>query len=306
MTVLEAVTTRDGVRLNVEITGGYDAPVTVVLSHGWLCSTRTWHHQLGGLPDLLGDRVRVLAYDFRGHGASGPAPAGSTTIDQLADDTLEVLEAVAPDGPLVFAGHSMGGMVAMALADREPELVRERFAGLVLIGTSAGQVTSRPFGLPARLDRFAALVAAPVLAAAGRNADRRLGNKRLNLPSLPRPTVRRFAFGKQADPDEVAVLADDVARTPGLSLTGFFGAIADHDRSTALAALDGVPVEVMHGTRDRLISPRHGNRLAASIPGARLWMYPGAGHMLMQERPRDVNHRLAALARKALRDIDDG
>jgi pimeloyl-ACP methyl ester carboxylesterase len=63
--------------------------------------------------------------------------------------------------------------------------------------------------------------------------------------------------------------------------------------------LDQVPVEIMHGTRDRLLPPRHANRMAAELPTARLWMYPGAGHMLMQERPRDVTHRLASLARKA-------
>jgi pimeloyl-ACP methyl ester carboxylesterase len=54
----------------------------------------------------------------------------------------------------------------------------------------------------------------------------------------------------------------------------------------------------MHGTRDRLIAPRHANRMAHLLPSARLWMYPGAGHMLMQERPRDVTQRLASLVRK--------
>jgi pimeloyl-ACP methyl ester carboxylesterase len=90
----------------------------------------------------------------------------------------------------------------------------------------------------------------------------------------------------------------DLAATPGRSFSGFFEAITLHDRGQALRALDEIPVEIMHGTRDRLIPPRHGNRLAELIPSARLWMYPGAGHMLMQERPRDVTQRLASLVRK--------
>jgi pimeloyl-ACP methyl ester carboxylesterase len=49
-----------------------------------------------------------------------------------------------------------------------------------------------------------------------------------------------------------------------------------------------------------LLPPRHANRIAAQLPSARLWIYPGAGHMLMQERPRDVTHRLASLARKVI------
>jgi pimeloyl-ACP methyl ester carboxylesterase len=91
----------------------------------------------------------------------------------------------------------------------------------------------------------------------------------------------------------------DLAVTPGRSLSGFFEAITQHDLGHALKVLEGIPVEIMHGTRDRLLPPRHANRMAQLLPSARLWMYPGAGHMLMQERPRDVTHRLASLARKA-------
>jgi pimeloyl-ACP methyl ester carboxylesterase len=85
---------------------------------------------------------------------------------------------------------------------------------------------------------------------------------------------------------------------PGASFGGFFEAIVQHDRGDALKVLEQIPVEIMHGTRDRLIAPRHANRMAHLLPSARLWMYPGAGHMLMQERPRDVTQRLASLARK--------
>jgi pimeloyl-ACP methyl ester carboxylesterase len=298
-----AVRTGDGVRLHVETAGPSTAPVTVLLSHGWTCSTRSWHHQLDDLPALLGPRVRVVAYDHRGHGQSGAAPDGTRTIDQLASDLVEVLDALAPDGPVVYAGHSMGGMTAMALADREPSLVRSRFAGLVLVSTSAGQVASRPFGLPSRFDKTAALVAPLVMTVAGRRADRRArrADAEPTLPRVQRPALRRAAFGRRPDPAEVDVLVTDVARTPGTSLTGFFAALTDHDRGDALEVLADIPVEVMHGTRDRLLPPRHGNRLAQLIPGARLWMYPGAGHMLMQERHRDVTHVIARLARKALR-----
>ena len=299
------VLTGDGVRLHAETVGPLDAPVTVLLSHGWTCSTRSWHHQLTGLPAQLGDLVRVIAYDHRGHGLSDPAPAGTTTMDHLARDLAEVIHALVPDGPIVYAGHSMGGMTAMALADLRPELVRDRFAGLTLVSTSAGQIASRPFGLPGRFDKTAAMIAPLVVTVAGRRADRRarraavLGAREPTVPRVQRPALRRAAFGRRPDPVEVDVLAADVARTPGASLTGFFAALTDHDRGEALEVLADLPVEVMHGTQDRLLSPRHANRLAQLIPGARLWMYPGAGHMLMQERPRDVTLRIAALARHA-------
>src|SRR4051812_4805873 len=81
------VSSADGTRLNVEIHGPDDA-VTVVLIHGWTCSTAFWARQIDA---LMADGYRVVAYDHRGHGASAaPGPAGPT-IDALADDLAAVL-----------------------------------------------------------------------------------------------------------------------------------------------------------------------------------------------------------------------
>ncbi|MDX6248048.1 MAG: hypothetical protein QOF10_1408 [Kribbellaceae bacterium] len=300
------VTTPDGVRLQVETTGSADAPVTVLLAHGWTCSTRSWHHQLSGLPQVLGESaVRVVAYDHRGHGRSDAAPVGTTRIPQLAEDLVAVLDNVVGDGPVVYAGHSMGGMTLMALADERPDLFGSRIAAAALVSTSSGQISSRAFGLPARFDGAAAVVAPRAMNLAGLRMERReLRRAAQNAVRveraawLRRPAVRQLVFGKKVDPAEVDILMADLAATPGRSFSGFFEAISQHDLGHALRVLDGIPVEIMHGTRDRLLPPRHGNRLAQLLPSARLWMYPGAGHMLMQERPRDVTHRLASLVRK--------
>lgn len=346
------VTTTDDVRLHVETTGPEDAPVTVVLAHGWTCSTRSWHHQFAGLPAVLGpSRIRVVAYDHRGHGRSDAAPVGSTRIEKLAEDLVTVLDAVVPSGPIVYAGHSMGGMTLMALADQRPDLIGSRIVAAALVSTSAGQTTSRPLGLPARFDGVAAAFAPRAInlanarlerrelrraarmtaeagagpaaavqavtaveeaaaqaaeeAAAAKGARAAAGAQRaamlkLAAERLRRPAVRQLCFGRKADPAEVDILMADLAATPARSFSGFFEAITRHDLGHALKVLDGIPVEIMHGTRDRLLPPRHANRLAQLLPSARLWMYPGAGHMLMQERPRDVTHRLASLARKAV------
>jgi pimeloyl-ACP methyl ester carboxylesterase len=329
--VRSGLITPDGVRLYVETTGPEDAPVTVVLSHGWTCSTRSWHHQFEGLPRLLGESaVRVVAYDHRGHGQSEAAPVGSTRIEQLAEDLVAVLDAVVPSGPVVYAGHSMGGMTLMALADQRPELFGDRIAAVALVSTSSGQIATRPFGLPARFDATALRVAPKALNLAGQRLEQRALRRaaraertaraeqtaraermawaepgaaraawmELAGARLRRPAARRMAFGKNPDPAEVDILMTDFAATPGRSLSGFFEALTQHDLGHALKVLDGIPVEILHGTQDRLLPPRHGNRLAQLLPSARLRMYPGAGHMLMQERPRDVTQRLAALARR--------
>ncbi len=307
-----AVTTTDGVRLNVETSGPDDAPVTVLLVHGWTCSTRSWHHQVEGLPRILGqDAVRVVTYDHRGHGRSGAGPLGSQRLEQLADDLVTVLDTVVGDGPVVYAGHSMGGMTLMALADERPELFGSRIAAAALVSTTSGQASSGAFGLPNRFDSAAAVFAPRAVNLVGARVDRRTvvprrlvrSRRALELAAarLQRPALRRAVFGRKVDPAEVDLFLADLAVVPGPSYGGFFEAILQHDRGHALKVLDQLPVEIMHGTRDRLLPPRHANRMAAELPSARLWMYPGAGHMLMQERPRDVTHRLASLARKVAR-----
>ncbi|TCC28255.1 alpha/beta hydrolase [Kribbella speibonae] len=314
------VTAADGVRLNVEVTGPADAPVTVLLVHGWTCSTRSWHNQVEALPHILGpDAVRVVTYDHRGHGRSDAAPAGTTRLDQLADDLVTVLDEVVGDGPVVYAGHSMGGMTLMAAAEQYPELFGSRIRAAALVSTTSGHLTEGALGIPERFDPAAARIAPRVLNRVGQRADRH-AEARTRRPAdapagtsshpstarrvarlaanLQRPALRRVVFGKKPDPTEVDLFMADLAVVPGASYGGFFETMLEHDRGHALKVLDELPVEIMHGTRDRLLPPRHANRIAAQLPTARLWIYPGAGHMLMQERPRDVSHRLASLARK--------
>ncbi|GAA1606941.1 alpha/beta hydrolase [Kribbella karoonensis] len=342
------VTTPDGVRLNVEVSGPADAPVTVLLVHGWTCSTRSWHNQVEGLPQILGpDAVRVVTYDHRGHGRSDAAPAGSTRLEQLADDLLTVLDEVVGDGPVVYAGHSMGGMTLMAAADRHPELFGPRIRAAALVSTTSGHLTEGALGLPTRFDPAAVRIAPRVLNAVGRRIDRRAGARAAEAGALAaeagaraaevgaraaeagsraraagdlrsaarlaevarragvvaarlqRPALRQVVFGKKPDPAEVDLFLQDLAVVPGASYGGFFETMLEHDRGDALKVLEQLPVEIMHGTRDRLLPARHANRMAAQLPSARLWIYPGAGHMLMQERPRDVTHRVASLVRKA-------
>jgi pimeloyl-ACP methyl ester carboxylesterase len=250
------------------------------------------------LPQILGpDAVRIVTYDHRGHGRSDAAPAGTTRLEQLADDLLTVLDEVVGDGPVVYAGHSMGGMTLMAAADRYPQLFGSRIRAAALVSTTSGRLTEGALGLPARLDPAASRIAPRVLNAVGRRVDRRKTASTL-AANLQRPALRQVVFGKKPDPAEVDLFMADLAVVPGASYGGFFATMLEHDRGHALKVLDELPVEIMHGTRDRLLPPRHANRLAAQLPTARLWIYPGAGHMLMQERPRDVSHRLASLARK--------
>jgi len=98
-----------------------DGP-TVVLLHGGGCDSTDWLALIGHLPE----DHRLLLADFRGHGASD-APEDGFTIADLASDVGVLLDYLGT-GKVLVAGHSLGGMVAMALAQERPGLV----AALVL------------------------------------------------------------------------------------------------------------------------------------------------------------------------------
>lgn len=107
--------TSDGTYLAVVEFGGGGPPV--LLLHGLMGRATTWW----SVARRLTDHGRVLGLDARGHGRS--QAVGPWTTDRMADDAADLLEQ-AGAGPAVVIGHSMGGLHALALASRRPDLVR--------------------------------------------------------------------------------------------------------------------------------------------------------------------------------------
>ncbi len=125
-------------------------PVTLVFCHGYCLGQDSWHFQRAALAGT----ARAVYWDQRSHGRSERGRAQRehgepVTIDLLGRDLKAVIDAAAPEGPLVLVGHSMGGMTVMALAAQFPELVRRRVVGAAFVGTSAGKLSEVSFGLPA-------------------------------------------------------------------------------------------------------------------------------------------------------------
>ncbi len=91
----------------------------IVLLHGGNQSAHSWD-----LVSLhLSDRYRVLALDQRGHGDSEWNRGADYSISAMAEDANAFIAELGLKQPIVF-GHSMGGMVSLALATRRPELPR--------------------------------------------------------------------------------------------------------------------------------------------------------------------------------------
>src|SRR3954464_13281211 len=128
------VRTDDGVDLHVEVEENAGAQLTVVLAHGFTARLAEWQLQR----EALRPRARLVLFDQRGHGRSGWTDLTKATIDRPGRDLGQVLDATTPEGPVVLAGHSMGGMSVLALARQRPELFGTRVVGAFLLATSAG------------------------------------------------------------------------------------------------------------------------------------------------------------------------
>ncbi|MBU2670618.1 alpha/beta hydrolase [Actinoplanes bogorensis] len=300
MTQRSELTLDDGVKLSVEIDGPAGADLTVVLLHGWCQDKRTWQHQRAALRRLGSHRPRVIAYDTRGHGRSGATRLDSATLGRLGDDLAAVLARYAPSGPLVLAGHSLGGMTIMEYAHRNPDQFADRVAGLLFASTTAEGHTHTRYGLPeplAALMRAGETIGAGVLARSGAWCP-----QRALLPAL-RPAARWLLLGDGHPGDALDITMRCFARTTLRSIGGFRASIGAQQRLDTLAALGDVPAAVLVGQRDRLTPPACAESIAAALPHATLTVLPRAGHMLPLERPDEVSAALAAIVKQATRGL---
>jgi pimeloyl-ACP methyl ester carboxylesterase len=248
-----------GTRLSGEEAG--EGPA-VVLLHGL---TATRRYVVMGSKALERGGHRVIAYDARGHGRSGPAPsADAYGYDDLADDLLAVMDD-RDAGRAVLAGASMGAHTLVRFALEHPD----RVAGLV-IATPAFDPDVEP---PPRLDHWDALARGlreggveGFVAAYGDPP----------VPERFRDTVLRVVRQRLAAHEHPEAVADALACVPR---SRPFEAWAD------LEALAGVPVVVV-ASRDEA-DPEHpyatGERYAEAIPGAELVSEePGASPLAWQ------------------------
>jgi pimeloyl-ACP methyl ester carboxylesterase len=289
----QSFVTSDGTRLALYRQGPLEAPLSIVLAHGWVLDSRIWEPIADELSSGACARS-VLRYDLRGHGHSDPALPGTATIDQLADDLAGLLSAEV-EGPVVLGGHSMGGMAILALAQRHPELVAQRVVGVILAATSCGELMPLDLGVRPALARALARVEASFNRWASRSRwllGREVTTRR---PGSIRSGVRWLLFGKRPRRADVELTASCVAHCRPASLVTFRATFDDYDQAAALAAFRYIPTLVIGGTRDRLTPIRHTEKIAAELPDATMVRYEGAGHMVLLERAEQVASRIGEL-----------
>lgn len=261
---------------------GQGEPLLLVMGYG--LSSDAW---LPLLPALGG--FRVIRFDNRGTGTSGPCGDGFT-LETMAADAAAVLDAAAVRRAHVH-GVSMGGMISLSLALDHPD----RVAALVL-----GCTTASPLRFAASRSEAVELAQATALM----GSDPGAALDRL----LPLVFSERFLRENPSIRDLGHVLASAPADPEAAMST--MRAIADLATGRAFDVADRLceihsPTLVQHGSADRLIPVEAGRALARDIPGAEYQELEGAGHAYAMERPAEAigrmlgflaDHPLAAVA----------
>ncbi len=288
------VTTPDGVPLAVREVGPQDAPLTVVFAHGFCLRMGSFHFQRARLSEQWGPQVRMVFYDQRGHGQSGESSPDTYTVEQLGQDLESVLAVMAPRGPVVLVGHSMGGMTVLSHARQYPQRYPTRIVGAALIASAAEGVSRSPLGEILRNPaleavRFSARYA-PKLVHRGRGAARKVIG----------PILRAASFGdEKISPSVVAFSERMMHDTPIATLVEFLHALEVHDETDGLKTLSKVPTLVACGDRDLLTPMEYSQEMAGELAKSELVIICDAGHLVQLERPDVINDALIRLVERA-------
>jgi esterase len=251
--------TANGLRLHYLEWGRPGLAPPIVCVHGYTSSAEAF----SAMARRFADRYHLLALDVRGHGESQWSPEQAYDYADQAADVAAFADALAPE-PYVLIGTSMGGIIAMAYAQRWAHRLR----GLVLndigpdVEAGSGRITNM---VGSRPDHFPGLDAAmeyrrqssPITA--GRPLEdqretalgvlRELPNGRWGWKLDPAYVTRRVTHGAPKRPDAWPVL-------------------------TQLAC----PTLVIWGTDSDVLSRAQAERMAATMPKGELVAVPGVGH----------------------------
>ncbi|WUD66613.1 alpha/beta hydrolase [Nocardia sp. NBC_00508] len=293
------VSTADGVALAVREYGPRDADLTVVLVHGHCLRTASWTY----VRDALLRRytgARVVCYDHRGHGDSAAASRRTYNLEQLGHDLRDVLDAVAPSGPVVLVGHSMGGMTALTYAGQRPHEIGTRIVGVALIATAANGLADAGFG---RLLRNPVV---SVFQAAVRRAPGAMHRAKLLACKVLAPVIRTAEFGDRKVSPRVLALANAMRnQTPIVTMASFLSAFMAYDQTDVLPVLATIPTLVLCGSADLMTPPSHSVAIAAAVEYSDLVMVDGAGHSVILEQPGQVAEAIGRLMTRAGGRVED-
>lgn len=258
--------TINGQPLTVREEGSSNRTVAILI-HGWASS---WYAVSPLLP-LLSQRHHCFAVNLPGYGTS-PSFPHRVTIPNYVDLIAGLIKQVT-DKPVVLVGHSMGGMISVALALKQPELI-ERM--VLICPTISGRLS---YLIDATLWPFVVLERFPLTRALVTVFEPMVGitDNLLRGPLF----ADRTMIGKD---DYERIKADTRNRDQGLIRAECFTAMRQNDLRGKLSGLK-TPSLVIWGMEDNVVPLRDASAVAREWPEADLRIIPNAGHWPQFETP---------------------
>jgi 3-oxoadipate enol-lactonase len=229
---------------------------TIVWIHGFPLSSAMFEKQRGI------EGVRHITPDLPGFDGT-PASKHSMSMEDYARFVLSAV-----DGQAIFAGFSMGGYIALAIARRAPE----RMEGLILMDTR--ETPDTPDARKGRYDTIDKVRAQGIPPVVEAMLPKMLS---ANAPQAMRDRVR--AIMNTASPEGVIAALQAMAERPD---------------STSVLPNIAVPTLIVVGTEDPITPPVDAERMAAAIPNATLVKIAGAAHMANFEKSEEFNAAVRA------------
>jgi pimeloyl-ACP methyl ester carboxylesterase len=239
----------------------------VVLLHGFPLDRTIWSAQLTS----IGSIYRVIAPDLRGFGRTA-APETGYTMDTMAGDVVELLDALQINEPIVLGGLSMGGYIALALIARHPERVR----ALMLMDTRASADTPE----------------------AAHN--REILAKEVEASHSTKPVIEAmfpkfFSETTRLNRSElIPPVQASMARASARAVAGALRGMATRRDWTSELARINVPTLVLGGADDVITPPDEMRKLAEGLPHAQHVVIPDAGHLAPLESSGAANKAILA------------
>lgn len=271
----ERITGGGGLELAVYEAGNPDGPPILFL-HGFTQNHLSWQQQFAG---PLAEEFRLVAIDLRGHGASDkPLDAHHYNDSGLwANDVAAVIEAAGLDRP-VLVGWSYGGYI---IADYIRAHGEDAISGLVFVGA----VTKA--GTEEAMDMLGEEFKEVLGGVFSRDLHTNIDATRAFL---------RMATAEPVDRDFFEFILASAMMVPVQVRTGLFDRELDNDD-----VLSGIrsPALVIHGAEDELVLASSAEHIAGTVPGARLLLYEGVGHVPFVEDTKRFDRDLAEFVRAA-------
>lgn len=270
----------DGPVHYLDFGGPADGP-TVVCVHGLVGSAVTWS---AIAPLLTG--CRVFAPDLAGHGLTRSL-GRSTDVRDLRVLLHRFIEAVC-DGPVILAGNSMGGMLALLEANAAPNTV----SGLVLVDPVLPLVLARPDrSVTPMLVAYAVPHVGPVLMGLQRHrSPEALVDHVLSLCCVDTTRVPAEVVEQIVSVARYSLLAPEARREIATSARSIIST-ASHLRGQAYRRgirANACPVLLVHGARDRLVPVSVARAAARANPAWSLVVMPDVGHVPQLEAPEET------------------